>query len=277
MMPTAASLAPIHKPLPGRERPLPEPKVSPASAASTQSVPRSVFGLPWAAVRRVDRALMKLVGGPENVILYRFLQVLVVVVPIGVYAIVQEVKAANKKAERETIATANQEVRQAVEKVERWVRDGKLDDADEMERELAAAQANAITTEKDSVALALTAFKKAKGERLASRFLDFAVDAIANKKFDKAQAFLRQYLEHPNATEQEKANTLLSEIATATSDEDALRTVVAMDDASFSSFSNGNSSAVVLSHPVLVETRLSSSKCDARIKAAFAGVNPMDS
>jgi len=71
---------------------------------------------------------------------------------------------------------------------------------------------------------------------------------------------LRQYGGDHNAKEQQKAQTLLAEIPVAQSDADALRTLLVIDDPSFDSFSKGDFSTVVFSHPALVATRIATLK-----------------
>jgi hypothetical protein len=164
--------------------------------------------------------------------------------------------------DQEKIAAANQEVRQAVEKADKWIQDSSLADADQIEQGLNAAEVNAVATQKTSIGPTLVAFRKTKAERQATAILDSAFKAITEKQFDKASASLGQYLQDPSATEKQRARTLLSEIALATWDEDALRTLLAMDDQAFTAFSNGGAVAAVpsITHPVLIETRLGTLK-----------------
>jgi hypothetical protein len=115
-----------------------------------------------------------MVGGPDNIILARFLQVFVVAFPIGALVIAHELKEANKRAEQARIEAANQEVKQIVEKAQRWVQVGKLADADEIEKQLNAAQANTVATEKDSVAPALLAFEIARASLKVQGLADLA-------------------------------------------------------------------------------------------------------
>jgi hypothetical protein len=175
---------------------------------------------------------------------------------LGIYAVREQ----SQKAEQARIEAANQEVREAVEKAQKWIQNGWLPDADKIEQGLKAAGANATATDKASVAPTLTAFQKAKGEKQAAAVLKSAIDAISQKQFDKAQRFLRQYLADQHATERVKAQTLLVEIALATSDDDALRTLLTVDDPSFDSLSKGDFSRVVLSHPVLLDTGIETLK-----------------
>ena len=204
-------------------------------------------------VKNADRFFLKLVGGPEYVVLYRFLQVLVVALPIGALVVAHEIKTAR-------IETANQEVRQVVEQAQRWIRDGKLADADELERQLNAAQASAVATDKDSVAPTLSKLQNVKAERQAAQLLASAVDAVALKQFEKSQGLLWKYLADEHATEKKKAETLLADISLATSDEESLKTLLAVDDNSFASFTNGDFHAVVLSQPALTETHIATLK-----------------
>ena len=224
------------------------------------SASRGLGRIALTAVRQVDRSLLKMVGGEQFIILYRFLQVVVVCIPVGAVVITMAIRNSNRQAEQARIDAANQEVRQAVEKAEKWIQAGRLADADKIEEGLNAAEANSVATQTTSIGPTLVAFRKAKDERQASRLLEFAVDAIAFKRFDKAQNLLRQYLAQEHATERRKAETLLAEIAFATSDSEAMSTLLAMDDDSFSNFLRGDFSAVVLSHPVLIETRIATLK-----------------
>ena len=194
-------------------------------------------------------------GGDENVLLYRFLQVVTVSIPIGVLVIALMIIAGRHRAEMTRIETANREVRQAVAQAQDWVRDGRLSDADQIEESLKAAEANSVATDKDSLGPASTAFQKTRGERQAAALMDSALEDIIRKRFDKAQTFLRQYLRHQYAKEPKRARTLLAEIALATSDDDAMRTLLALDDNTFGSYLKGNVPAMALSHPALVETR----------------------
>ena len=162
---------------------------------------------------------------------------------LGIYA----ASWSKQRAEQIPIETANREVREAVEKAEKWIQDGRLSDADQIEKALNEAGANSVATEKGSVAPTLAAFRKAKGDRQAADILESAITAIAQTDFHKAQTLLREYLDHESATERQRAKTLLAEITVATSDDDALRTLLAMDDATFASFSKGNGPAS-LSH-----------------------------
>ena len=220
---------------------------------------------------KFNNLLWKMAGGEENVILYRFLQAFVVAIPVVILLTVIGIKASQDRARQERIETANREVRQAVEEAEKWIRNGQLCDANKVEQAVKAAKANPEATETASVAPTLAAFEttkgqrqaadvKANGERQATEILESALEAITRHQFDKAQTFLRQYLDHQYAKEHHKAETLLAEIPLATSDDDALRTLLAMDDTSFASFSKGDVSAVVLSHPALVETRVATLK-----------------
>ncbi len=219
-----------------------------------------VFAMILSAMRGVDRFFVKMVGGADNIILARFLQVFVVALPIGVLVVAHEIKEANRRAEQERIAAANQDVKQAVDKAKRWVQVGKLADADEIEKQLNAAQANTVATEKDSVVPTLMAFDIARAKRQAGQLLESAVDAIALKRFDQAHDLLRKYVLKEHATEKQKAEKLLAEIAMATSDTDALQTLLVMDDDSFASFSKGKPPTIELSHPALVEARIASLK-----------------
>ena len=77
--------------------------------------------------------------------------------------------------------------------------------ADEIERELNAARANSIATKKGAIGSTLTAFQKVKGKRQAAEILKPALEAITNKDFDTAQAFLQQNSGHQNtAVEQQR-------------------------------------------------------------------------
>jgi len=227
-----------------------------------QSASRGLGRFVETAVSQVNRLLLKMVGGEENIILYRFLQVIVVSIPFAVIAIPMAISSSNRHAEQARIEAANQGVRQAVEKAEKWIQVGQLANADQIEEGLNSAEADAVATQKTSVATTLAAFRNIKVERQAARILESALKFIAQKQFDKAQRFLRQYREHPYATEQQKARTLLSEITLATSDEDALRTLLAMDDKAFSALSNGSAMPAIpsITHPVLLETRIDTLK-----------------
>jgi len=175
---------------------------------------------------------------------------------LGLFA----VWSSRQSAEQAQTDAANQKVQQAVEKAQDWIRDGRLADADAVEQSLKAAQTNSLATKKEQVGPALAAVQKAKQDRWAAEILKSADEAISQKQFDKAQTLLRMYLGQQYGTERQKAETLLAEIALATSDDDAMRTLLAMDNKSFDSFSKGNIPAVVLSHPVLVETRIATLK-----------------
>ncbi len=199
-------------------------------------------------------------GGRDNILFYRFLQVVVVCIPVVAIVIAMAISRSVRQVELARIEVANQAVRQAVEKADKWIQDGSLADADQIEEGLNTAKANAVATQKTLVGPTLMAFRNTKSDREATAILDSALKAITEKQFDKSRAFLRQYLQHPSATERQKAPALLSEIALATSDEDALRTLVSMDDRSFGSFSKGDVSSVVLSHPILIETRVATLK-----------------
>ena len=226
------------------------PRLEPALAvplpvAVLQSVPERLARIAVAVVHRVNRLLLKMAGGEENRILYRFLQFVTLSIPVGVIVIAMVISRSNRQAEKARIDAANQEVRQAVEKAETWIQAGRLTDADQIERGLSVAAANDVATDKTSISPTLVAFGKTKAERQAAVLLESALKAIDKKLFDKAQAFLQQYLEHPNATELQNAKGLLSEIALATSDKDALRTLLAIDDKAFTAFSHGDASAIV--------------------------------
>lgn len=207
-------------------------------------------------VRQANRLLLKMAGGRDNILFYRFLQVVVVCIPVVAIVIAMAISRSVRQVELARIEVANQAVRQAVEKADKWIQDGSLTDADQIEAGLNTAEANAVATQKALVGPTLMAFRNTKSDRQAASLLDSALTAIAQKQFDKAHAFLRQYLQHPSATKRQKALALLSEIALATSDEDALRTLLAMNDKSFASFSKGDVSSVVLSQPALVDTRV---------------------
>ncbi len=257
----ANQTAPRIVPSASNPEPAPLPAVSPRFAV-LHSALRCVGRFAVALVRHANRLLLKLAGGEENIILYRFLQVVVVSIPFAAVAIAMAISNSNRQAEQARIDAANQEVRQAVEKTEEWIRSGRLADADRIEGGLKAAEANAVATQKTSIDPTLAAFTKAKDERQAARILESALMAIAQKQFDKAKEFLREYLEHQYATERQKAKGLLSEIALATSDEDAIRTLLTMDDKAFAAFSNGGGVAAIpsISHPVLVETQIGTLK-----------------
>ena len=186
------------------------------------------------------------------------------------------------KAEQTRIEIANRDVREAVEKAQDWIRAGQLSDADQVEQSLKAAEANSVATDKGSVGPNFTAFqaakserqaadrklkgeqqaadRKLKGEQQAAGILQLALDAITEKQFDRAQTFLRQYVGHPYAKQRQRAETLLAEIPLATSDANALQTLLAMDGKSFTSFSQGDVPMVALSHPALIETRIATLK-----------------
>jgi hypothetical protein len=166
----------------------------------------------------------------------------------------------SRKSEQARIETANREVQEAVAKANDWIQNGGLSDADEIEQALNTAAVDPVATEKTSIAPALTAFKNAKVERQAGAILKSAVEAIVDKEFDKAMMLLPQYIGHQYAKERQRAETLLAEIHLATSDDEALRTLLAVDDHSFDSLSKGDLSAVVLSHPALVETGIATLK-----------------
>ncbi len=249
------------------ERELEEARMAPlraeracARAAKAQLVRAKFFSklarVAETVVSHTNRLLLKMAGGEENIILYRFLQVVVVSIPFVLIAIAMAISSSNRQAAQARIEAANQEVRQAVEEADKWIQSGRLADADRIEGGLKTAETNAVATQKTAIGPTLTAFTKAKGERQAAGILESALRAIAKKQLDQAQTFLREYLEHPYATEQQKAKELLAEIAWATSDEDALRTLVAMEDKAFASLRAGDRSTVVHSHPVLAETRL---------------------
>ncbi len=230
--------------------------------AVLQSALRRVGRFAAALVGRANRLLLKIAGGEDNIILYRFLQVVVVSIPFAAVAIAMVISSSNRHAEQARVDAANQEVQQAIEKAEDWIRSGRLDNADQIEGGLKAAEANAVATQKTSIDPTMAAFTKAKDERQAARILESALEAIAEKQFDKAQKLLREYLDHQYASERQKAKGLLSEIALATSDQDALRTLLTMDDKAFATFSNGGAVAATpsITNPVLVEIRIGTLK-----------------
>ena len=256
--PTVPNRSPMVQP--GHPQPVkPETSDVPIStpqAEQPSTIQPGVFAMIVSAMRRVDRFFVKMVGGPDNTILARFLLVFVVAFPIGALVIAHEIKEANKAR----IEAANQEVKQIVEKAQRWVQVGKLADADELDKQLNAAHANTVATEKDSVVPTLMAFDIARAKRQAAQILESAVDAIALKRFAQAQDLLRKYLLKEHATEKQKAEKLLAEIAMATSDSEALQALLVMDDVSFAFFTKGKTPAIELSHPALVEARITSFK-----------------
>ena len=230
--------------------------------AVPQSASRGLGRFAVAVIRRADRVLLTMAGGEENMILYRFLQVVVLSIPVWAVVIAMVISSSKHQAEQSRIEAANEEVRQAVEKAEKWIQAGPLADADQIESGLTAADADSVATEKTSVGPTLSAFRNAKDERQAARILESALKAIAEKQFEKAQKSLREYLEHPYAADRQRAQSLISEVTLATSDEDALRTLLAMDDKAFTAFSNGGVVVDVpsISDPVLADTRVGTLK-----------------
>ena len=226
------------------------------SLAVLQSASRRLGCFAVTAIRQANRLLLKMAGGEDNMILYRFFQIVVVSIPV--WAIAIAIAISSSKQAR--IEHANQDVRGIVENAEKWIQDGQLTDADKIEERLHAAESAPEATQKSSIVPTLAAFRTAKAERQAAAILKSALKAIDGKEFDKSQALLRQYLDHQYAKERKKAKTLLAEIPPATSDDDALQTLLAMDDTSFASLSKGDFSVVVLSYPALVDTRIATLK-----------------
>ena len=136
--------------------------------AATQSGFQVLLRLSVTTVRQADRLLLKMAGGEENTILYRFLQVVVVCIPVAIIVIAMAISRSEHQAEQARIETANQEVRQAVEKADKWIQDGSLADADQIEEGLNTAEANAVATQKALVGPTLMAFRKKKAERQAT-------------------------------------------------------------------------------------------------------------
>jgi uncharacterized paraquat-inducible protein A len=136
--------------------------------AATQSGFQALLRLSVKTARQADCLLLKMAGGEDNKILYRFLQVLAVSIPVGAILIAMVISSSNRRAEQARIEVANQEVRQAVEKADKWIQDGSLADADQVEEGLNAAEANAVATQKTSVGPTLVAFRKKKSERQAT-------------------------------------------------------------------------------------------------------------
>jgi hypothetical protein len=235
-----------------RQVPLREERAR-ARMAAVQNAAAAIGIAGSSLVRRTDHLLWRMAGGPGNAIVHHFFVVLLAVVPIGGLILGLAIRTSNQRAQ---VEAANLEVRQAVDNAQRWIRDGSLSDADQIEQTLSAAATNVVATEKESVAPTLNAFAQMKTEREAAATLRCAVDAVADKQFAKARSLLRQYAGNPYAKEQKTAKKLLVEIDSATSDDDALSNLLALNDSSFDSFTKGDMSIVVCSHPALTEARI---------------------
>lgn len=163
-----------------------------------------------------------------------------------------------QRAEIQKVETANADVEDAIKKARAWIADGDVADAEKIESDLSRAQANTLATNANLVSPVLADFRTAKPLKEAANLYALARKAIQQRQFDKAITFLQQYIAHPAAADGHRAQSLLSEVQTVTSDSEAIKALLSMDEPTFASFSSlgelKSPQSPDFSHPILKET-----------------------
>ena len=117
-----------------------------------------------------------------------------------------------------------------------WIDSGSLADSDRIEEQLRSAKAKAIASDSSALEAISAAFRRAKGERLATVFLA-AKDAIAEKELDKARSCLRECRFYGAGTGfLNKAIVLQNQLDEAVSERLAIEKLTGMSDAEFTQF-----------------------------------------
>ena len=166
------------------------------------------------------------------------------------------VRDTTRHAQQIRISAANREIQAAVDKAYEWVRDGRLADADRVERLLLDAKKPSFADNVDLLDPALTAVREAKGRRQAAVLFSEAQKAVSDRNLPAAQDLLEQYVAHASVTPDEvaRAQELIAEIELSTSESEALRTLLAMDDSAFAEAArSGVFSNAGLTDPVLTK------------------------
>jgi formylglycine-generating enzyme required for sulfatase activity len=169
-------------------------------------------------------------------------------------------------------AAANQGLEQAVAAARAWIKEGRLDDAAKIEEHLKDRMAEPDATDINSAQAILTALDAKKREReqaaasqsakqQAQEVWEAAMTAFEKKQIDNGIALLKKYLADAHGTEQARAQSLLKEAESGTSDAAAKKTLAAMSDQELAVFrATDRFVAAPLSMLALSEVRLATLK-----------------